>query len=168
MFKTKRLYKKLKYEFESVGTLLINTDMYYTATHKSGLWLCERLMDNSQIIVGLIPWSNISRMVLDYENLCVYIELSDYQAFYENANFHFKMYKSFYIHTMSDSGEKAIKIPMDLLNSSVINSISSRIPTVEREEDLSNGERVTGVVLNIISVIAVLCIVLGLLAGYIL
>ena len=69
---------------------------------------------------------------------------------------------------MSDSGEKAIKIPMDLLNSSVINSISSRIPTVEREEYLSNGERVTGVVLNIISVIAVLCIVLGLLAGYIL
>ena len=72
-----KIYYELENEFESVGTRFVNWDMHYTAAHAKGLWLCGNVANNKPLIVGLVPWSNISRMIVDSKNERVYIEVKD-------------------------------------------------------------------------------------------
>ena len=74
-------YYEVENEFDAVGTLFINWNMYYTAAHPTlGLWLCTNAMNVKAIVIGFIQWSNIKRVVVDKKSESVFIVVNDYES----------------------------------------------------------------------------------------
>lgn len=156
-----KIYYELEDEFEAVGTLFVNWDMYYTAAHANGLWLCGIVMDNKPVILGLVPWSNISRMIVDSKNELVYIEVKDFQTIMDDAGLDLKMYKKSFTHTMSDTGQTAFSIPVSLFSKNILYYIQDRIPTEVREEQLTNSEKIRSIIFTAIFILAIVAVFVG-------
>lgn len=154
-----KIYYEIEDEFESVGTRFVNWDMYYTAAHAKGLWLCGYVANNTPVILGLIPWDNISRMIVDQKNERVYIEVNDFQSIMDDANLDLKMYKKSFTHPMSDSGKMAFSIPMELFSGNILYYLQEKIPTEVREEKLTDSEKLRSIIFNIIGIIAIVFII---------
>ena len=159
-----KIYYELENEFESVGTRFVNWDMHYTAAHAKGLWLCGNVANNKPLIVGLVPWSNISRMIVDSKNERVYIEVKDLQSIIDNASTDFKLYTKSFTHPMSDAGQMAIALPMDLFSGNILYYLQDRIPTEVREEKLTDSEKLRSIVYTIIGLVAICLILFGFFA----
>lgn len=154
-----KIYYELKDEFESVGTRFVNWDMHYTAAHAKGLWLCGNVANNKPLIVGLVPWSNISRMIVDSKNERVYIEVKDLQSIIDNASTDFKLYKKSFTHPMSDTSQMAIALPIDLFSGNILYYLQNRIPTEVREEKLTDSEKLRSTIFTIIGIVAIVLVI---------
>lgn len=121
-----KIYYNVENEFDAVGTLYRNANMYYTAAHPTmGLWLCGITGDNQPIPIGFISWSNIDRIIVDDKNERVFIVPNNYDAVINNADFTFrKMYKGAFTHTMDSEmkigQDKAFILPKDLFSGNML------------------------------------------------
>ncbi len=153
-----KMYYEIKDEFNAVGTCFVNWDMYYTAAHPDGLWLCGIVSDNSPIIIGLIPWSKISRMIVDTKNEQVYIEVSDPTLTNEIS---LKMYRNAFTHQMSDTGKMSFSIPMNLFSANLLDYIQKMVSTEVREEQQTDSEKTRSTIYTILMIIALGLVLIG-------
>ena len=121
-------YYQVEKEFDAVGTFFTNSQMYYTAAHPTlGLWLSANTMNNQPIVIGFIQWSNIKRVVVDKKSEGVFIVVNDYETAIRDSDKIFRtMYKKTYTHQMSDSGDLALCLPLDLFTGNIIPYLESR------------------------------------------
>lgn len=153
-----KMYYEIKDAFNAVGTCFVNWDMYYTAAHPNGLWLCGIVSDNTPIVIGLIPWNKISRMVVDTKNERVYVEVSDPTLINEISS---KMYRNAFTHQMSDTGKMSFSIPMNLFSANLLDYIQRMIPTEVREELLTDSEKTRSTIYTILAIIALALVLIG-------
>lgn len=159
-------YYSIEDSFEAVGTLFVNSDMHYTAAGPKGVWLCGNAVNNRPIIIGLIDWSNITRMIVDEDVECVYIEVKNYEEVIRNASFDFKFYKKVYSHTMSDSGLTAICLPIELFSGNILYYLQEHIKTEFKTEPRTETEEKRGMIILVITVIAFLAMIIGRILSY--
>jgi hypothetical protein len=121
-------YYQVETEFEAVGTFYTNGQMHYTAAHPTlGLWLSANTVNNQPIVIGFIQWSNIKRVVVDKKSESVFIVVNDYETAIRDSDKIFRtMYKKTYTHQMSDSGDLALCLPLDLFTGNIIPYLESR------------------------------------------
>lgn len=153
-----KMYYEIKDEFNALGACFVNWDMYYTAAHPNGLWLCGIVSDNTPIVIGLIPWNKISRMVVDTKNERVYVEVNDPTLTNEISP---KMYRNAFTHQMSDTGKMSFSIPMNLFSANLLDYIQRMIPTEVREEQLTDSEKTRSTIYAIIAIIALALVLIG-------
>ena len=159
---TKRYYE-VENEFEAVGTLFVNYNMYYSAAHPTlGLWLCANAMDNNAIVIGFIQWSNIKRVVVDTKSELLFVVVNDYESAIRDAHSMFrKMYKKAYTHQMSDTGDLSLMLPLDLFTGNILPYLESRNLVEYKEEKVKNN-----IWLTIIQIAVILLIALGVLSKF--
>lgn len=159
---TKRYYE-VENEFEAVGTLFVNWNMYYSAAHPTlGLWLCANAMDNNAIVIGFIQWSNIKRVVVDTKSEILFVVVNDYESAIRDAHSMFrKMYKKAYTHQMSDTGDLSLMLPLDLFTGNIVPYLESRNLVEYKEEKVK-----TNIWLTIIQIAVILMIALGVLSKF--
>ena len=159
---TKRYYE-VENEFEAVGTLFVNYNMYYSAAHPTlGLWLCANAMDNNAIVIGFIQWSNIKRVVVDTKSELLFVVVNDYESAIRDAHSMFrKMYKKAYTHQMSDTGDLSLMLPLDLFTGNILPYLESRNLVEYKEEKVK-----TNIWLTIIQIAVILLIALGVLSKF--
>ena len=159
---TKRYYE-VENEFEAVGTLFVNYNMYYSAAHPTlGLWLCANAMDNKAIVIGFIQWSNIKRVVVDTKSELLFVVVNDYESAIRDAHSMFrKMYKKAYTHQMSDTGDLSLMLPLDLFTGNILPYLESRNLVEYKEEKVKNN-----IWLTIIQIAVILLIALGVLSKF--
>jgi len=159
---TKRYYE-VENEFEAVGTLFVNWNMYYSAAHPTlGLWLCANAMDNNAIVIGFIQWSNIKRVVVDTKSELLFVVVNDYESAIRDAHSMFrKMYKKAYTHQMSDTGDLSLMLPLDLFTGNILPYLESRNLVEYKEEKVK-----TNIWLTIIQIAVILMIALGVLSKF--
>ena len=156
-------YYEVENEFDAVGTLFINWNMYYTAAHPTlGLWLCTNAMNDKPIVIGFIQCSNIKRVVVDKKSESVFIVVNDYESAIRDAHSMFRnMYKKAYTHQMSDSGDLALVLPLDLFTGNMIPYLDSRNIVEYKEEEVK-----TSIWLTILQIAAILMVIFGVLAKF--
>ena len=159
---TKRYYE-VENEFEAVGTLFVNDNMYYSAAHPTlGLWLCANAMDNNALVIGFIQWSNIKRVVVDTKSELLFVVVNDYESAIRDAHSMFrKMYKKAYTHQMSDTGDLSLMLPLDLFTGNILPYLESRNIVEYKEEKVK-----TNIWLTIIQIAVILMIALGVLSKF--
>ena len=159
---TKRYYE-VEDEFEAVGTLFVNYNMYYSAAHPTlGLWLCANAMDNNALVIGFIQWSNIKRVVVDTKSELLFVVVNDYESAIRDAHSMFrKMYKKAYTHQMSDTGDLSLMLPLDLFTGNILPYLESRNLVEYKEEKVK-----TNIWLTIIQIAVILLIALGVLSKF--
>lgn len=150
-------YYQIEDSFEAVGTLFVDWNMHYTAAGPKGVWLCGNVLNNQPIIIGLIDWSNITRMIVDKEAECVYIEVRNSEEVIRNASFDFqKLHKKAFLHTMSDTGLVAICLPIDLFSGKILYYLQEHVKTEFKAEPRTRSEKKRDVIVSIILVILLL------------
>ena len=159
---TKRYYE-VENEFEAVGTLFVNWNMYYSAAHPTlGLWLCANAMDNKAIVIGFIQWNNIKRVVVDEKSEILFVVVNDYESAIRDAHSMFrKMYKKAYTHQMSDTGDLSLMLPLDLFTGNIVPYLESRNIVEYKEEKVK-----TNIWLTILQIAALLIIILAVLSKF--
>lgn len=159
---TKRYYE-VEDEFDAVGTLFVNSNMYYSAAHPTlGLWLCANAMDNNVIVIGFIQWSNIKRVVVDTKSEVLFVVVNDYESAIRDAHSMFRtMYKKAYTHQMSDTGDLSLMLPLDLFTGNIVPYLESRNLVEYKKEKVK-----TNIWLIIIQIVVILIIVLGILSKF--
>ena len=115
--------------------------MYYTAAHPSlGLWLCGLAANNQIIVIGFVDWDNIARVVVDTKNEYVFIVPKDFEKAFRKTGFDFrKIYKKAFTHRMSDTGEMAFLVRLDLCTGNILPYLSTRVPMEEKEEKVKTS-----------------------------
>ena len=156
-------YYEVENDFVAVGTLFINWNTYYTAAHPTlGLWLCTNAMNDKPIVIGFIQWSNIKRVVVDKKSESVFIVVNDYESAIRDAHSMFRnMYKKTYTHQMSDSGDLALVLPLDLFTGNMIPYLDSRNIVEYKEEEV-----ITSRWLTILQIAIILMVIFGILATF--
>ena len=172
IFATKKtkVYYDIENEFVAVGERYLTYDKYYTAVHAKGLWICDIVSGSKfPVIIGLVPWDNISRILVDHESMCVYVEVKDFQSILDGANMFFKIYKKKFTRRMSDTGQMALRIPITNFGD-VWDYIQDKniVPIEDCEEKITVSEKV-GIFINELLVIVVILIFASLVAllGYV-
>ena len=82
----------------------------------------------------------------------------------DNASTDFKLYKKSFTHPMSDTGQIAIALPMDLFSGNILYYLQDRIPTEVREEKLTDSEKLRSTIWTIIGIVAICLILFGFFA----
>ena len=149
-----KLYYEIENEFEAVGTFFTDWNMYYIAAHPKGLWLSGITLDNTLVPIGLVPWDNILKMIIDSKNAMIYIVVKDFDSILSNADWQVrKIYKNSFLHKMLDTGEMSICLEEDLFSGNILPYLKNKIPTEEKEVELSTTEKwgkIIGTILVII------------------
>ena len=156
-------YYQVETEFKAVGTFYTNGQMHYTAAHPTlGLWLSANTMDNKPIVIGFIQWSNIKKVVVNKQSESVFIVVNDYETAIRDSDKIFRMmYKKTYTHQMSDSGDLALCLPLDLFTGNIIPYLESRNLVEYKEEKVK-----TNIWLTILYIIALCAIIGGVLSRF--
>ena len=132
-----KTYWDVEDEFVATGTSYYKM-YYYTAAHPSlGLWLCgmDDLNQPVMIFIGFIDWDNIARVVVNIKNECVFVVPKDFEKVFEKTDFLFrKIYKKAFTHRMSDTGEMAFLVQLELCAGNILPYLSTRVPMEVREE----------------------------------
>lgn len=159
---TKKYYQ-VENEFEAVGTLFVDNDMYYTAAHPMlGLWLCGRAMDNNPIVIGFVQWRNIKRIVIDKNSGTVFVVVNDYETAIKDSHSMFrKMYKKTFTHQMSDTGDLSFALPLDLFTGNMVPYLEARNLVEYKEENVK-----TKIWLTILQIVVLLFVIIGVLSKF--
>ena len=154
-------YYQVETEFDAVGTFFTNSQIHYTAAHPTlGLWLSANAINNQPIVIGFIEWSNIKRVVINNQSKSVFIVVNDYETAIRDADAIFRtMYKKTYTHQMSDTGDLALCLPLDLFTGNIIPYLQSRQLVEYRTEKVK-----TSIWLTILYIIVIGIFVLAFLS----